>query len=43
MAAKFVNIDHDTPMLLLPDLLDCLPADHFVYFIMDTFHSVRPA
>ena len=35
MAARFVNIDHDTPLLLPPDLRDWVPADHMVHFIMD--------
>ncbi len=35
MAAKFVIIDHDTPMLLPPDLREWLPADHMVHFVME--------
>jgi transposase len=35
MAARFVNIDHATPMLLPPDLRDWVPAGHMVHFIMD--------
>ena len=35
MAAKFVNIDHDTPLLLPPDLRDWVEPDHMVHFIMD--------
>ena len=35
MPARFVNIDHDTPLLLRPDLRDWVPADHLVHFIMD--------
>ena len=35
MAVRFVNIDHDTPMLLPPDLRDWVSADHMVHFIMD--------
>ena len=35
MAARFVNIDHDTPMLLPPDLRDWVPEDHLVHFIME--------
>jgi len=35
MAAKFVSIDHDSPLLLPPDLRDWLPDDHMVHFIMD--------
>lgn len=35
MPARFVNIDHDTPMLLPPDLRDWVPEDHLVHFIME--------
>lgn len=35
MAARFVNVDHDTPLLLPPNLRDWVPADHMVHFIMD--------
>ena len=35
MAARFVNIDHDTPLLLPPDLREWVPANHLVHFIMD--------
>ena len=40
MAAKFVSIDHDTPLLLPPDLRDWLPSNHMVYFIMDAFRAL---
>jgi hypothetical protein len=30
MPARFVSIDHDTPMLLPPDLRDWVPGDHRV-------------
>ena len=35
MAVRFVSVDHDTPMLLPPDLRDWVPADHIVHFVMD--------
>jgi transposase len=35
MPAGFVNIEHDTPLLLPPDRRDGVPADHLVHFIMD--------
>jgi hypothetical protein len=35
MAVRFVNIDHDTPMLLPPDLRDWVAPDHMVHFILD--------
>lgn len=35
MAARFVHIDHDTPLLLPPDLRDWIGGEHMVHFIMD--------
>ena len=35
MPARFVNIDHDTPLLLPPDLRAWVPPEHLVHFIMD--------
>jgi transposase len=35
MAARFVLVDHDTPLLLPPDLRQWVPADHLVHFVMD--------
>lgn len=35
MAASFVNIDHDTPLLLPPDLRQWVQVGHLVHFIMD--------
>ena len=35
MPARFVNVDHDTPLLLPPDLRQWVPAGHLVHFIMD--------
>jgi hypothetical protein len=35
MPARFVNIDHATPMLLPPDLRDWVSPNHMVHFIMD--------
>ena len=35
MAARFVNIDHDTPLLLPPDVRQWVPAQHLVHFVMD--------
>jgi len=35
MAARFVNVDHETALLLPPDLRDWVPEDHMVHFIMD--------
>jgi transposase len=35
MPARFVNIDHATPLLLPPDLRDWVSPDHMVHFVMD--------
>jgi dihydroorotase len=40
MAARFVHIDHDTPLLLPPDLRDWISKDHLVHFIMDAVDAL---
>ena len=40
MAARFVNIDHDTPLLLPPDLRDWVGPDHMVHFVMDAVDAL---
>ena len=35
MAARFVNIDHDTPLLLAPDLRAWVVPGHLEHFLMD--------
>ena len=35
MATRFITIDHDTPMLLPPDLRAWVPENHLVHFVMD--------
>ena len=40
MSARFVNIDHDTPLLLPPDLRDWVPRNHVVHFIMDAVREL---
>lgn len=40
MSARFVNIDHDTPLLLPPDLRDWVSEDHMVHFIMDAVKAL---
>jgi transposase len=32
---KFINIDHDSELLLPPNLRDWVPAGHLVHFVMD--------
>jgi transposase len=38
---RFVSVDHDTPMLLPPDLRSWLPDDHIVHFIIDAIDALR--
>ena len=40
MAARLVNIDHNTPMLLPPDLREWVRADHLVHFVMDAVEQI---
>jgi transposase len=40
MAARFVNIDHDTPLLLPPDLRDWVGPEHMVHFVMDAVEAL---
>jgi transposase len=40
MAARFVNIDHATPLLLPPDLRDWVAPDHMVHFIMEAVDAL---
>ena len=40
MAARFVNLDYDTPLLLPPDLRDWVPAGHLAHFILDVVEEV---
>jgi len=40
MAAHFVNIDRDTPLLLPPDLWDWVPDNHIVHFILDAVEII---
>jgi len=34
MAARYVNVDHDAP-LLAPDLRQWVTGDHLVHFVME--------
>ena len=40
MAARYLVIDHDTPMLLPPSLRDWMPPDHLVHVIMDAVEEL---
>jgi hypothetical protein len=35
MVFRFLNIDHDTPPLSPPDLMDRVPQNHLVPFVMN--------
>jgi transposase len=41
MAPRFVTIDRDTPLLLPPNLLDWVPEDHLVHFILDAVAALN--
>ena len=41
MAAKFVNVDRDTQLLLPPDLRDWVKPDHMVHFIIDAVDALN--
>jgi hypothetical protein len=43
MAARFVNLDRDTPMFLPCDLCGWLPADHIVHFILEAVGQIPTA
>ena len=38
---RFVSVDHDTPMLLPPDLRHWVPDNHMVHFVMDAIKVLR--
>ena len=40
MGPRFVNIDHDTPLLLPPNLRDWVPRDHLAHFIWDAVETL---
>src|SRR5437867_11634366 len=40
MAARFVNLDRQTPMFLPCDLRDWVPLDHIVHFILDAVEQI---
>ena len=40
MGSRFVNVDHDTPLLLPPNLRDWVPSDHLAHFILDAVETL---
>ena len=40
MAARFVTLDYDTPLMLPPNLLDWVPADHMDHFILEVVQEL---
>src|SRR5579863_1595484 len=40
MAARFVNIDYDTPLILPPHLRDWVPPGHLAHFILDAVEEL---
>src|ERR1017187_178458 len=43
MAARFINVDRQTPMFLPCDLREWLPAGHIVHFILDAVDQIPTA
>ena len=43
MAARFINLDRETPMLLPCDLREWVPEDHIVHFILDAVAQMPTA
>ena len=40
MAARFVTLDYDTPLMLPPNLRDWVPADHMAHFILEVVQEL---
>src|SRR5881397_3163694 len=40
MAARFVTVDYDTPLILPPNLRDWVPAHHLAHFILDAVEEM---
>ena len=40
MAARFVTLVYDTPLMLPPNLRDWLPADHLAHFILEVVQEL---
>ena len=40
MAARFVAVDYDTPLILPPNLRDWVPAGHLAHFILDAVEEL---
>ncbi len=40
MPARFVNVDHDTPLLLPVDLRQWVPEDHLAHYILDAVDAL---
>ena len=40
MGARFVRVDHDTELLLPPDMREWVPKDHLVHFLMDAVEEL---
>ena len=43
VAARFINLDRQTPMFLPCDLREWVPADHLVHFILDAVEQIPTA
>src|SRR5271157_1820046 len=43
MAARFIDLDRQTPMFLARDLREWLPQEHLVHFILDAVEQIPTA
>ena len=41
MAARFVTVDYDTPLMLPPNLREWVPANHLAHFILDAVEEMN--
>lgn len=41
MATRFVSVDHDTPLLLPPNLREWVPEDHLVHFVLEAVTALN--
>ncbi len=41
MAARFVTVDYDTPLMLPPNLREWVPANHLAHFILDVVEEMN--
>jgi transposase len=40
MAGRYIIVDHDTPLLLPPNLREWVPENHLVHFVVDAVEQI---